>query len=422
MGDEDRCMEAEQQGEKMVLHCPPVHPLPEEIKKMARSETVCRYCGVSYLIFHEFHQLNTRVAQLEAELQELRETAQREKAWREALELGRLEWERALRMEVQRQAEEKEKSTREELEERSKDTERALREEFEEKNERKRSEMKEEYQRIGEEKERQLRREMGDLEAERLTKQREELERSAEEREKVLSDALQKANKNLDELRKYLQQLEQRLAVAAFTKEEAEQFLGKEKQQGEILSPSRLRLTFIFDHLKPQTLNMKNNNHSNPAELSETVTSLKHARPSRVHDTGLCLFVQMSAADSYSFDLKVMDRDYLRVWEFYLQCFGKEDRGLSVKLSAERGAGAFQCGFSENERGKRAPNSAADGAKETERGGAERAQRRTTQVKRGVGGETGEVVVMPTKARHRTGAAVVMAAERGTNEKEVLRS
>lgn len=44
------------------------------------------------------------------------------------------------------------------------------------------------------------------------------------------------------------------------------------------------------------------------------------------------------------------------------------------------------------------------------------------QVKRGVGGETGEVVVMPTKARHRTGAAVVMAAERGTNEKEVLRS
>ncbi|XP_019134516.2 trichohyalin isoform X2 [Larimichthys crocea] len=235
MGDEDRCMEAEQQGEKMVLHCPPVHPLPEEIKKMERSETVCRYCGVSYLIFHEFHQLNTRVAQLEAELQELRETAQREKAWREALELGRLEWERALRMEVQRQAEEKEKSTREELEERSKDTERALREEFEEKNERKRSEMKEEYQRIGEEKERQLRREMGDLEAERLTKQREELERSAEEREKVLSDALQKANKNLDELRKYLQQLEQRLAVAAFTKEEAEQFLGKEKQQGEIL-------------------------------------------------------------------------------------------------------------------------------------------------------------------------------------------
>ncbi|KAG8002129.1 Leucine-glutamate-and lysine-rich protein 1, partial [Nibea albiflora] len=237
-GDQDRCMEAEQQGEtemKMVLHCPPIHPLPEEIKKMERSETVCRYCGVSYLIFHEFHQLNTRVAQLEAELQELGETAQREKARREALELGRLEWERALRMEVQRQAEEEERSTREELEERNKDTERALREEFEDKNERKRREMKEEYQKTGEEKERRLRRELGDLEAERLTKQREELERSAEEREKVLSDALQEANKNLDGLRKYFQQLEQRLAVAAFAKEEAEQFLGREKQQGEIL-------------------------------------------------------------------------------------------------------------------------------------------------------------------------------------------
>lgn len=163
--------------------------------QMEHSETVCRYCGVSYLIFHEFHQLRTRLAQLEAELQELSETAQREKVQREALELGRLEWERALQLEVQRQAEEKEKSTREELEERSKDTERAL---------------KEEYQKMSDEKERQLRRELGDLEEERLRKQREELERRAEEREKVLSDALQKASKNSDGLRKYLQQLEQR--------------------------------------------------------------------------------------------------------------------------------------------------------------------------------------------------------------------
>lgn len=44
------------------------------------------------------------------------------------------------------------------------------------------------------------------------------------------------------------------------------------------------------------------------------------------------------------------------------------------------------------------------------------------QVKRGVGRETGEVVVMPTKVWHHTGTAVVMAAERGTNEPEVLRS
>ncbi|XP_074497774.1 uncharacterized protein LOC141771411 isoform X2 [Sebastes fasciatus] len=231
-------MEAEQEGEKemkMVLRCPPIYPLPEEIKQMERSETVCRYCGVSYLIFHEFHQLNTRLAQLEEELQGLRETTQREKAQREALELGRLEWERAFHLEVQRQTEENEKSTREELEERNKDTKRALREEFEQKNEKTRREMKDEYQKICEEKERRLRRELGDLEEETLRKQREELERRSEEREKVLSDALQKANKNLDELRKYFQQLEERLAVAATTKEEAEQLLGKEKLQGEIL-------------------------------------------------------------------------------------------------------------------------------------------------------------------------------------------
>ncbi|XP_037632400.1 leucine-, glutamate- and lysine-rich protein 1 isoform X2 [Sebastes umbrosus] len=231
-------MEAEQEGEKemkMVLRCPPIYPLPEEIKQMERSETVCRYCGVSYLIFHEFHQLNTRLAQLEEELQGLRETTQREKAQREALELGRLEWERAFHLEVQRQTEENEKSTREELEERNKDTKRALREEFEQKNEKTRREMKDEYQKISEEKERRLRRELGDLEEETLRKQREELERRSEEREKVLSDALQKANKNLDELRKYFQQLEERLAVAATTKEEAEQLLGKEKLQGEIL-------------------------------------------------------------------------------------------------------------------------------------------------------------------------------------------
>ncbi|XP_034080496.1 leucine-, glutamate- and lysine-rich protein 1 isoform X2 [Gymnodraco acuticeps] len=189
---------------------------------MDRSETMCRYCGVSYLIFHEFHQLNSRVAQLEEELRE-----QREKAQREALELGRLEWERACHLEVQRHVEEKVKTTREELEQIHRDAERAMREEFEQKKEN----MKGEYQKINKEKERIA---VRDVESER--KKREELERKSEEREKVLSDALQKANKNVEELRKSFQQLEERrAAAAASTKEEAEQLLGKEKQEKENL-------------------------------------------------------------------------------------------------------------------------------------------------------------------------------------------
>ncbi|XP_050921646.1 protein LEKR1 isoform X2 [Lates calcarifer] len=220
---------------EMIPHCREIYPLPEEIKKMERSETVCRYCGVTYLIYYEFHQLRTRLAQLETELQDVRGTAEREKAQREALELGRLEWERALHLELQRKSEEKESSMREKLEDKYRDIERVLREELEEKNERRRREMEEEYQKTIEEKEKQLRRELGDSEAERLRSQGDELERRAEEREKVLNDALQKANKNLDELRKYLQQLEERLAVATSTKEEAERFLRKEKQRGEIL-------------------------------------------------------------------------------------------------------------------------------------------------------------------------------------------
>lgn len=172
---------------------------------MERSETACCYCGVSYLIFHEFHQLQTRLAQFEAELQE-----QTERVQREEVPLGRLEWERALRLEEEKkQAEEKEKSTRQELKERSKDMERALKEELEQEKERKRRDLKKECQKIIEEKESQLRKELGDLKEEILREQREEL-KAAEEREKVLSEALQKTSKNSDVLKKCVQQLEER--------------------------------------------------------------------------------------------------------------------------------------------------------------------------------------------------------------------
>ena len=39
----------------------PQHPLPEEIRKMTRDDTVCQYCGVSYLIHTEIKKLEDKL-------------------------------------------------------------------------------------------------------------------------------------------------------------------------------------------------------------------------------------------------------------------------------------------------------------------------------------------------------------------------
>ena len=68
----------------------PKHPLPEELQKMPRDDTICKYCGVSYLIHHEIKALEERVKQLLAELSTCRgaeEVAQR--ALREKTEAER---------------------------------------------------------------------------------------------------------------------------------------------------------------------------------------------------------------------------------------------------------------------------------------------------------------------------------------------
>ncbi|XP_078521593.1 protein LEKR1 [Lissotriton helveticus] len=57
----------------------PMHPLPEEIQKMARDETVCKYCGVSYLILHEYKLMEEKVKAIEKEMQFYRGSVEREK-------------------------------------------------------------------------------------------------------------------------------------------------------------------------------------------------------------------------------------------------------------------------------------------------------------------------------------------------------
>ena len=43
----------------------PQKELPEEIKILPRNETVCKFCGVSYLVHHEIKALEDRVSELE---------------------------------------------------------------------------------------------------------------------------------------------------------------------------------------------------------------------------------------------------------------------------------------------------------------------------------------------------------------------
>ncbi|XP_040285895.1 filament-like plant protein 3 [Bufo bufo] len=73
----------------------PMHPLPEEIQMMPRDETVCKYCGVSYLILHEFKLLEDKVKALEKELHSYQGSAEREKRLQEELCCLRQEHERS---------------------------------------------------------------------------------------------------------------------------------------------------------------------------------------------------------------------------------------------------------------------------------------------------------------------------------------
>ncbi|XP_042316358.1 leucine-, glutamate- and lysine-rich protein 1 [Sceloporus undulatus] len=63
----------------------PVHPLPDEIQKMTRDQTVCKYCGVSYLILHEFKILEEKLKAMEEKVKFYEGSVEREKILQEKL-------------------------------------------------------------------------------------------------------------------------------------------------------------------------------------------------------------------------------------------------------------------------------------------------------------------------------------------------
>ena len=56
----------------------PEHPLPQEIQEMKKDDTVCQFCGVSYLIHNEMKALEERVKEAERQMEYYKGSVERE--------------------------------------------------------------------------------------------------------------------------------------------------------------------------------------------------------------------------------------------------------------------------------------------------------------------------------------------------------
>ena len=52
-------------------------PLPEEVESLSREETICKYCGVSYLVFHEIKALEKKYEDQRAVAERFKDKAER---------------------------------------------------------------------------------------------------------------------------------------------------------------------------------------------------------------------------------------------------------------------------------------------------------------------------------------------------------
>jgi len=78
-----------QNGEKFE-HYTPQFPLPSDITTMSRQDTVCQFCGVSYLIHNEIKALEDKCQKLEADLVYYAGMSSREQILEEKLQNERM--------------------------------------------------------------------------------------------------------------------------------------------------------------------------------------------------------------------------------------------------------------------------------------------------------------------------------------------
>ncbi|XP_053567763.1 protein LEKR1 [Bombina bombina] len=62
-----------------------VQSKPRRMKAMPRDETVCKYCGISYLILHEFKNLEDKIKAMEKEMKFYQGSVEREKMLQDEL-------------------------------------------------------------------------------------------------------------------------------------------------------------------------------------------------------------------------------------------------------------------------------------------------------------------------------------------------
>ncbi|XP_033103285.1 uncharacterized protein LOC117106056 [Anneissia japonica] len=74
----DQKSEQKNTSDQIIERLPLEHPLPKEIQRLPKDDTVCKFCGISYFIHHEVKALEEKVISLEKDLVDYQAAIERE--------------------------------------------------------------------------------------------------------------------------------------------------------------------------------------------------------------------------------------------------------------------------------------------------------------------------------------------------------